>query len=82
MSHWSELEVLTEKFRQPLRLVVMLDDSRHRVEEDQDDDQPEPPLLFAHSPHPELELFQSQHDACNGKTCINDRLETKMKYFK
>ena len=51
---------------------MVLDDSSHRVEEDEDDDQPEPPLLLAHPPYPKLELFQSQHYACNSKTYIND----------
>ena len=52
----------------------MLDDSRHCVEEDEDDDEPEPPLLLAHASHPELELLQSEHDACNHKPCSNYRL--------
>ena len=33
------------------------------VEEDKDDNKPEPPLLLTHSPHPELELLQGQHDS-------------------
>ena len=44
---------------------MVLDDPRHGVEEDEDDDQPEPPLLLTHPPHPELELLQSEHDSCN-----------------
>ena len=49
---------------------MVLDDSRHGVEEDEDDDQPEPPLLFAHSPHPELELLKSEHDSCSNMTSL------------
>ena len=71
---------LTETFREPLRLVIMLNRHRACVQEDQDDNlwirsitiilhdgdsddnddnyQPEPPLLFAHSPNPEFELLQ------------------------
>ena len=56
---------LTEEFCEPLRLVVVLDDSGHGVQEDEDDNQPEPPLLLTHPPHPELELLQSEHDSCN-----------------
>ena len=44
---------------------MVLDDSGHGVQEDEDDNQPEPPLLLTHPPHPELELLQSEHDSCN-----------------
>ncbi len=39
----------------------MLHGDGTRVQEDEDDDQPEPPLLLTHPPHPELELLQGQH---------------------
>ena len=39
----------------------MLDSYCTGVEEDEDNDQPEPPLLFTHPSNPELELFQGQH---------------------
>ena len=55
--------ILTKKIGQPLRLVVVLDGDGAGVEEDKDDNKPEPPLLLTHSPHPELELLQGQHDS-------------------
>ena len=55
--------ILTETLREPLRLVVVLHRHCAGVQEDEDDDKPEPPLLFAHPPHPELELLQGEHQA-------------------
>ena len=54
---------LTKTFSEPLWLVVVLHGDGAGVEEDKDDNKPEPPLLLAHSPHPELELLQGQHDS-------------------
>ena len=45
----------------------MLDSDGAGVEEDEDNDQPEPPLLFTHPANPELELFQCQHQTWKHK---------------
>ncbi len=57
----NKIKKLTKKLCQPLWLVVVLDSDSAGVEEDEDNDQPEPPLLFTHPANPELELFQCQH---------------------
>ena len=61
---------LTKKLCQPLWLVVVLDSYCTGVEEDEDNDQPEPPLLFTHPSNPELELFQGQHQTWKHKKIV------------
>lgn len=67
--------ILTQKVREPYRLIIMFDCNTDSIEEHEDNDKPVEPLGLDRVPHPEPEPLLGPPEADAGPLVLDPRLE-------